>query len=367
MRVAHDRLFIDLPASADSLTVTAAGLDAQHNDQLTLELKRLDFGAALADPPFAASPAGAAAVATDSGGGGAGPSVTVSGGALQAGRWYAVLSNGNDVPVGVTIGAEVSFDSAGPAIHRGLWEPSSRPGLGQGYEYNWGGNDRALIWYTYDEAGQPAWYIAGSPAVDGGIWTSPLYRVTNDGLHQQLAPVGRVSVTNLAENDALFSFTLFGLAGTERMQPLSPLTCPQVSGSPASYTGLWYRGVDGLGGASVVVNASTQAQIHYRSTPPPAALADRAGSGRRRGAHRARTGHAPVQRFLRGLRRKQRVVRDHGHAAADFQQRDHGQLDTRLPVRTPAQRLGRAHRPHRQAHRHAGVPVGARLRGLGMS
>jgi hypothetical protein len=26
---------------------------------------------------------------------------------------------------------------------------------------------------------------------------------------------------------------------------------------------LWYRGVDGLGGASVVVNASTQAQIHY--------------------------------------------------------------------------------------------------------
>ncbi len=47
------------------------------------------------------------------------------------------------------------------------------------------------------------------------------------------------------------------------MQPLSPLTCPQVNGSPASYTGLWYRGVDGLGGASVLVNSSTQAQIHY--------------------------------------------------------------------------------------------------------
>jgi hypothetical protein len=26
---------------------------------------------------------------------------------------------------------------------------------------------------------------------------------------------------------------------------------------------LWYRGVDGLGGASILMNASTQAQIHY--------------------------------------------------------------------------------------------------------
>jgi hypothetical protein len=260
---AHDRLFIDLPASAAGLTVTAEGLDPQHNDGLTLELKRLAFSAALADPPFAASPAGAPVVATDSGGGGVGPSVTVSGGALQPGRWYAVLSNGNAVPAGVNVRAEVSFDGTPVAIHRGLWEPSSRPGLGQGYEYNWGGTDRALIWYTYDEEGQPAWYIAGSPAAPADLWTSPLYRVTNDGESQQLAAVGTVSVTNLAENDALFSFTLFGLSGTERMQPLSPLTCPQVNGGPASYTGLWYRGVDGLGGASVVVNASTQAQIHY--------------------------------------------------------------------------------------------------------
>jgi hypothetical protein len=75
--------------------------------------------------------------------------------------------------------------------------------------------------------------------------------------------VGNVSVTTLAEDDALFTFTLFGQSGTDRMQPLSALSCPQVGGVPRSYTGLWYRGVDGLGGASVVINASTQAQIHY--------------------------------------------------------------------------------------------------------
>ena len=61
----------------------------------------------------------------------------------------------------------------------------------------------------------------------------------------------------------MFSFTLYGESGTERMIPLSALTCPEINGSKKSYTALWYRGIDGLGGASIVVNALTQAQIHY--------------------------------------------------------------------------------------------------------
>ena len=117
-----------------------------------------------------------------------------------------------------------------------------------------------LIWYTYDEAGQPTWYIAGNPVTNGNIWTADLRRFTNDGAQQQSAPVGQVSVTTLAENDVMFSYTLFGQSGMERMQPISPPTCPQ---SEESYTGVWFRGVDGLGGASILVNASTQAQIHY--------------------------------------------------------------------------------------------------------
>ena len=255
----HDRMFIDVPPGAGSLTVSADALESEMNDGLNLELRRLGFDAALANPPFAAAPGGAAVVASDSGSGGAGPTVTVSGGALQTGRWYAVLSNGNDSPVAIQVRAEVASQGTALPIHRGLWEPSSRPGLRQGYEYNWGSSDRSLIWYSYEEDGQPAWYIAGSPSVAGNIWVSDLYRVTNDGARQQLATVGKVSVTTLAEDDALFTFTLFGQSGTDRMQPLSALTCP----SGQSYTGLWYRGGDGLGGASVVVNASTQAQIHY--------------------------------------------------------------------------------------------------------
>ena len=61
----------------------------------------------------------------------------------------------------------------------------------------------------------------------------------------------------------MFSYTLFGRSGTERMWPLALQTCPQIDGSYKSYTGLWSRSVSGLGGASVLVSDQTQSQIHY--------------------------------------------------------------------------------------------------------
>ncbi|MCH8058644.1 MAG: hypothetical protein IIB78_12330, partial [Proteobacteria bacterium] len=259
----HDRVFIDVPAGASSLTVVAQGATNAQSNGLTLELSRLDFDDGLTDPPFATARGNAPVVASATGSNGNGPALTVSGAMLQPGRWYAVLINGNGTPSALEIRADVEFSGTPIPLHPGLWQPSSRPGLGQGYEYNFGGSSRALIWYTYDEDGQPVWFIAGNPAVDGNIWTADLLRVTNDGSQQQLARVGQVSVTLLAENDAMFSFTLYGESGTERMIPLSALTCPEIDGSKKSYTALWYRGIDGLGGASIIVNSSTQAQIHY--------------------------------------------------------------------------------------------------------
>jgi hypothetical protein len=258
---AHDQLFIDVPAGASSLTVFSNSVDEDQNNGLTLELKRLDFSNAFSDPPFAASPASSPVLVAASGIGGVGPSITVVG--VDPGRWYAVLSNGNDSPSAVEVRAELEFQGGPIADRPGLWEPNSRPGLGQGYEFNGGGSSKALVWYTYDELGLPTWYIAANATTAGNTWTADLLRFTNDGAQQQSSPVGQVSITRLAEDDAMFSYTLFGQSGTERMQPISALTCPQISGAERSYTGLWYRGVDGLGGASVLVNAQTQSQIHY--------------------------------------------------------------------------------------------------------
>jgi hypothetical protein len=259
----HDRLFIDVPPGASSLTVSASAREAGQNAGLTLELRRLAFEDALVDPPFAVAPTGAAVVASASGEGTSGPTVTVSGASLQAGRWYAVLGNGNAAPVAVALRADVELDGGEVPVYRGHWYPGPGVRSGRGYEYNWGSGDRAFIWYDYGENGQPTWYSAGGPASGSDIWVADLYRVSNDGVEQQLTEVGKVSVTNLAEDDQLFSFTLFGQSGTDRMTPLAAQTCPQVDGVEQSYTGHWYPGKAGLGGATVVVNAATQGQIHY--------------------------------------------------------------------------------------------------------
>jgi len=235
----HDRLFIDIPPGTSKLTIFTNGADEAQNNGLTLELKRLDFDQALSEPPFATSSGDAQTIVSAKGVGGVGPSITVFG--VDAGRWYAVLTNANDSPSAIEIRADVEFQGQPIVARSGLWEPNSRPGLGQGYEYNLGGSSRVLIWYSYDEAGQPTWYIAGGPVTDGNIWTADLRRFTNDGAQQQSAPVGQVSISSLTENDAMFSYTLFGQSGTERMQPISALTCPQTGGSATSYTGVWFR------------------------------------------------------------------------------------------------------------------------------
>ncbi len=261
----HDRVFIDVPPGTSQLTVEAGGADGAQNDGLVLELKRLDFSAALDPAPFAASPAQAPVLVSARGTGGVGPSITVVG--VDPGRWYALLTNTNGSDSSVRVRATAEFQGTPLVPQPGLWYPGSRPDVRQGYEYNAGsgagGSSQALLWYTYDELGRPAWYIAGAPASESNIWTAELLRFTNDGEKQQPVKAGYVSVTNLGEKDQMFSYTLFGKSGSERMLPISSLSCPQVDGSEASYSGLWYPGFDGLGGASVLVNAETQSQIHY--------------------------------------------------------------------------------------------------------
>lgn len=261
----HDRVFFDVPPGTDSFTVSVSAVDQAQSDTIQLDLVPMDYATALDNAPFTLPAPDATPVASASGAGGVGPSATVSGG-VQSARWYALISNTGTQPAALTVTTDVTV-STQLTPHRGLWEPNSRPGLAQGFDFNWSGPEQApvgtLIWYTYDEVGMPAWYISSAPVGSDNMWTADLLRVTNDGATQQFAAVGSVSVTTLATETVLFTTTLFGSAATDRMQPLSALTCPQVNGGPKSYTGIWFRGQDGLGGASVVVNAITQAQIHY--------------------------------------------------------------------------------------------------------
>jgi len=260
----HDRSFIDVPPGTDSLTITASAMDSAQSENLDIELYRVDFDDAFSAAPFVTAPdTSGAPLASASGAGGEGPVVTVSGGTLVPGRWFAVLKNNNGQHAAVEIQADVTFAGDPVPFRGGMWESGSRKDLYQGFEYVTTGVDRAFVWYTYTEAGQPAWYLAANPEPSGNVWVAQLYRFTNDGTVQQLTPVGHVSVTLLAEEDSVFSFVLFGENGSDREFPSFGPSCPTVDGSQISYSGHWARAVEGLGGATVVTNESTEGHLHY--------------------------------------------------------------------------------------------------------
>ena len=72
-----------------------------------------------------------------------------------------------------------------------------------------------------------------------------------------------MSITSLAEDDSIFSFVLFGENGSDRERPSLPQICPEVNGTERSYNGLWSRTAEGVGGATAVVNKTSQAFVHY--------------------------------------------------------------------------------------------------------
>ena len=260
----HDHSYIDVPPDTESLTVSASGADGLQSENLTIELYREDFDGAFINAPFVASPdTSGSPLASATGSNSNGPTVTVSGSTLVPGRWFAVLKNNRGEHAAVDIQADLSFTGDQFPLRAGLWEASSRPNIAQGFDFSSTGSYRAFLWYTYDEDGEPAWYIAAAPEPEGNVWVANLLRVTNDGRHQQSAPVGHVSVTSLAEEDSIFSFVLFGDEGSDRVFPSLPLGCPTIDESESSYSGLWSTNPVGLGGATVVVNGTSQAFIHY--------------------------------------------------------------------------------------------------------
>lgn len=268
---AYDRAFIDIPSGAASLTVQVDAVSPGSNADLSIELYRMNFDAAFKDAPLAtAAVTSGSPLASGQGSSDIGPRVTVSGSALSPGRWYAVVKNGGASSIGARIKSDLTFSGSVVPFRAGLWDVNSRVdsqsqrlNTNQGYDYATTGSNRALTWYTYDEAGNPTWYLASGPAPAGDVWVARLDRYTNDGSSQQFTPVGFVSVTAVSELDHIFSFDLHGKNGSDRMVPTLAQSCPASTNGGASYTGLWAQSAPGLGGASVIVNSTSQAYLHF--------------------------------------------------------------------------------------------------------
>lgn len=256
----HDRMYIDVPPGVTDMVIEVSGRGAQQSNNLAFDLYRHFFSGALNNPPFDVLPGDAELVASVSGANGDGPSLAIND-AVPPGRYFIDLANTRGSASSVTVQVDLQSSDTGLNPHKGLWNFSRA--VFQGSEWNSSGSFSTVLWYSYDEDGQPTWYIASGPSPAGNVWVADLLRVTNDGAQQQEKTVGVVSMTFLADDSAVMSYTLFGESGFDPLVPNQANTCPQISGSERSYSGLWYRGVAGLGGASVVVYEQAQAQVHY--------------------------------------------------------------------------------------------------------
>jgi hypothetical protein len=96
------------------------------------------------------------------------------------------------------------------------------------------------VWYTLDESDELAWYTATAPAKAGNPWVADMYRLASEGENLQDVPVGQMSITMLAEGDAVHTYILYGEAGSERIQlaPAGPPTKDAEYDVPETSSGL---------------------------------------------------------------------------------------------------------------------------------
>jgi hypothetical protein len=227
---------------------------------LRIDIYRQDFTQALANQPFASLPGGLTLISSASGGSNLGPGISL-GNSPAPGRYYVRLGNVSANAAAVTINTTVQGTKAGLNPFKGLWR-FVRYNY-QGGEYNSIGGFHYVLWYSFDAQGQPTFYNASAPAPTSNIWVTDLLRYTNDGAQQQAQVVGKLAMTFIGNNEVIYSYSLLGNAGSDTMVPLSPNTCPTISGSKKSYHGTWGKQVVGLGGATVSMFDNSQSHIHY--------------------------------------------------------------------------------------------------------
>jgi subtilisin family serine protease len=263
----HDRLFIDVPASATELRVRVQG-DAG----VSASLRRIDFDDVLATQPATPSAPGPDLVSGE--GSSAGFDLVRT--APAPGRYYVVLNNQPVIDRTVTVTATLS-ESGGALPRMALWQPEV-PGINQGIDFQRFGTP-FILWYSYDRDGYPVFYLGGAPERSGSsVWVTPVDGFSSGGQNNVNALVGRASITALGAERFMFSWRLNGAHGSWIMEPSAPQACVEVDGAELSYSGAWHSpnsagtGSKPQGGSSVLMLPWVQFHVRY--------FYDEAGVGR---------------------------------------------------------------------------------------
>ncbi|MEO8002037.1 MAG: hypothetical protein ABI644_09175, partial [Arenimonas sp.] len=215
-RSIHNRVIIDIPVNATSVTFKARRLTAEGSPTPSGAPRDVDLyvGPYNADPansiiapmsianaPYQATTVNSSSTNFES--------ITVSGANLTPGRWYVIpVSKSGEL---MDMNATVQFNSFSdaPAFQSGHYFNPSRNGHGAFLDF--AGDQWVMVWYTYLQDGTPIWYYAQGPKpsseVGYAIWQPTLYRVVWDGSTSFAYAAGFATVTLLGDNSFQFSGT----------------------------------------------------------------------------------------------------------------------------------------------------------------
>ncbi|MDT8410049.1 MAG: S8 family serine peptidase [Wenzhouxiangellaceae bacterium] len=257
----HRRLFIDVPPTAVSIEIDIAGdIDAA-------SLGFLEFDALADSVPLTPPAPDAVLAASEARPGGRRLVFTAPPGErLDAGRYFVVLENNGSSETALSVTASVT-EAERVEQQRGLWSAANRnPGIRQGLDWQVGGPGNSFaLWYTFDEAGLPTYYITDSvqrPG-DSSYFNAVLFRATSNNERQTLSVIGEVQITGIGDYEMMYAWRINGQHGAEMFDPIHDSDCPIVDGEPLQLLGHWFSPDTAAGGATVLVTDISEAWLRY--------------------------------------------------------------------------------------------------------
>jgi len=266
----HDLMYIDVPPDMFSLNVTVTGSVSD------VTIRRRGFDELAATVPSTPPAPGQVLVQATLNG----DEWTAGVADPQSGRYFVVIENEGAIEADAVVTAsvdvpEIPVSPPAPASTisgRGAWGAEARS-INQGIDWQVGGGGRFAIWYTYDEAGVPTFYITdtvpvdtGSAPIGGVFFRAVLFRPTSNDERSSLNVVGEVQVTQISEGRMMYAWRLNGNHGAEMFAPVSGATCPTIPSlgdEPVPLLGTWFSPDTAAGGSTVLITETTEAWIRF--------------------------------------------------------------------------------------------------------
>lgn len=203
---------------------------------------------------------------------------------IGEGRWYLMPANLGGTPADVRVMASSNILYMNRVRFRpGSYYNPDRAGHGV-FVYP-AGNFRVLLWYTYDDQGQPTWYYSqiadpeASLSLFRGSETGELSRVVWVGDKTRHYPIGQVTLTSTTPDSFMMAYSIDGKHGVEHMRAFLG-GCPSVDGQPLDASAHWFDPTYDGNGYSLQVHPGYEflASFNFDAQGMPRfLLAERAG------------------------------------------------------------------------------------------